>query len=61
MTLVVGGGPGPLNQHNKFNTISNIHKRGAGSGLYGLGGGAFYPNLHRYTYGLLFIHPTILS
>jgi hypothetical protein len=31
MTMMVGGG-GALTPHNKFNTISNIHKRGAGGG-----------------------------
>ena len=30
--MMVGGGPGAPNQQNKFNTISNIHKRGAGGG-----------------------------
>jgi hypothetical protein len=32
MTMMVGGGGGALTPHNKFNTISNIHKRGAGGG-----------------------------
>jgi hypothetical protein len=30
--MMVGQGPGGINTQNKFNTISNIHKRGAGGG-----------------------------
>lgn len=41
--MMVGAGPpgGPINTQNKFNTISNIHKRGAGGGHYGVGRGPF--------------------
>ncbi len=67
MTLVAVGGPGPRTQHNKFNTMSNIHKRGTAADCMALVGEPSPKTVqlcipvHRYSYWLFFNHPTILS